>query len=403
MTMQVLRNCQLLRQLGRCTSPFSATKTWLGHSGIVGHSNFQAGLLLQSKLWLSTTTPDTLGPLPDIPLPPVTETMLNTLGEPSLASLGLCSYWPSGWYQAVLEALHVSLDLPWWAAIAATTLCIRLCLFPFIIGQRRSLAKYGDAMPRLTLLQERLTNARLSGDYFEMMKVSKEMQEIMRSKDVNPLRSMKLLIVQVPIFLSVFAGIRGMASLPVPSMKTGGLSWFTDLTVPDPYYLLPFMSMASIILMFETGADMSTKGMTPIMKTGLRIFPVFGFLMVMNMPSAILWYWTVSNFISLVQAFVLRIPVIRDALKLPKVTAMPEVSQNKRGFIEGFRETMANSKLLAELEARERLDAQSWQRAGKAAAPRTYAYNPKAPRPIRTTATVVDSGDSIKQAESRRG
>ncbi|GAA53979.1 hypothetical protein CLF_111786 [Clonorchis sinensis] len=52
---------------------------------------------------------------------------------------------------------------------------------------------------------------------------------------------------------------------------------------------------------------------------------------------------------------------------------------------------MANSKLLAELEARERLDAQSWQRAGKGAAPRTYAYNPKAPRPIRTTATVVDS------------
>ncbi|OON16411.1 inner membrane protein, partial [Opisthorchis viverrini] len=276
MTMQVLRNYQFLRHFGRCTSPFSATKTWFGHPGLVGHSNFKAGLLLQSKSWLSTTTPDTLGPLPDIPLPPVAETMLNTLGEPSLASLGLCSYWPSGWYQALLEALHVSLDLPWWAAIATTTLCIRLCLFPFIIGQRRSLAKYGDAMPRLTLLQERMTNARLSGDYLEMMKVSKEMQEMMRSKDVNPLRSMKLLIVQ--------AGIRGMASLPVPSMKTGGLSWFTDLTVPDPYCLLPFMSMASIILMFETGTDISTKGMTPFMKTALRIFPVFGFLMVMNMP-----------------------------------------------------------------------------------------------------------------------
>ncbi len=62
--------------------------------------------------------------LPDIPLPPAVPDVaqhLNALGEPTFASLGLNTYWPSGWYQSLLETLHVNLDLPWWAAIAAST------------------------------------------------------------------------------------------------------------------------------------------------------------------------------------------------------------------------------------------------------------------------------------------
>ncbi|VDP86906.1 unnamed protein product [Echinostoma caproni] len=221
------------------------------------------------------------------------------------------------------------------------------------------------------------------------MRVSKEMREFMENQDVNPLKSMKLLIIQIPIFLSVFAGIRGMTSVPVPSMREGGLAWFTDLTVPDPFYALPLISMGSILLMFETGADMSTQAMTPTVRTIMRVFPCIGFFMVMNMPSALLWYWTVSNLISVSQAMLLRVPAVRAWFKLPEVNKPPPTLVKKRGFVEGFRETMTNSKLLAELESRERLDAKSWQKAGRAAIPRTYAYDPTKPPPIRTKGTVV--------------
>ncbi|KAF5395858.1 hypothetical protein PHET_10955, partial [Paragonimus heterotremus] len=154
-------------------------------------------LVIQPKLFFSaTTSQDILAALPEPPLPPVQEQLLNALGEPSLSSLGLCSYWPSGWYQAILESLHVSLELPWWAAIATTTVLIRLFLFPLIIKQRRSLARYSEAMPKLTILQDRMTNARLSGDHLEMMRLSKEMHQLMTDKNVNPLRTMKLMFVQ---------------------------------------------------------------------------------------------------------------------------------------------------------------------------------------------------------------
>ncbi|VDN12440.1 unnamed protein product [Dibothriocephalus latus] len=136
-------------------------------------------------------------------------------------------------------------------AIASTTLVIRLCLFPLIIDQRRKLASYTNAMPKIMALQDRMTKARISSNYIEMMQVSQQMQHLMKTEDINPLRSMRLMIVQVPLFLSVFAGLRGMAALPVVSMQTGGLAWFTDLTLCDPFYILPLYSMTSIFLMFE--------------------------------------------------------------------------------------------------------------------------------------------------------
>ena len=42
-----------------------------------------------------------------------------------------------------------------------------------------------------------------------------------------------------------------MATLPVESMKTGGALWFTDLTLPDPFYMLPIASCVSFIATIE--------------------------------------------------------------------------------------------------------------------------------------------------------
>uniref|UniRef100_A0A5K3FJS6 Mitochondrial inner membrane protein OXA1L n=1 Tax=Mesocestoides corti TaxID=53468 RepID=A0A5K3FJS6_MESCO len=255
---------------------------------IFGYSKIHSKNIFSGRVSLPLAVACASEKIPDIPQPPPLQEIvpsLNALGEPTFASLGLNSYWPSGWYQSLLEVLHVNLDLPWWAAIATTTIVIRLCLIPLIIDQRRKLASYTNVMPKIVALQNRMTKARINSNYIEMMKVSQEMQELMKNNDVNPLNSLRLMVVQVPIFLSVFAGLRGMAQLPVDSLKTGGLGWFVDLTVCDPFYILPFYSMASIFLMFEFGADVSSQGLTPAVRVMMRGFPIVGFFMIMHMPS----------------------------------------------------------------------------------------------------------------------
>ena len=49
----------------------------------------------------------------------------------------------------------------------------------------------------------------------------------------------------------MYTGLREMALLPVLSMKSGGLFWFTDLTVPDPYFALPLMTAATLLITVE--------------------------------------------------------------------------------------------------------------------------------------------------------
>lgn len=58
-------------------------------------------------------------------------------------------------------------------------------------------------------------------------------------------------VFQLPVFLSVFIGVRQMANLPVESMKFGGVLWFTDLTIPDPYYALPLLTMGTFLCTLE--------------------------------------------------------------------------------------------------------------------------------------------------------
>ena len=48
-------------------------------------------------------------------------------------------------------------------------------------------------------------------------------------------------MLQLPIAIGVFRLFRDMSALPVPSMETGGVLWFTDLTVSDPYFFLPIV------------------------------------------------------------------------------------------------------------------------------------------------------------------
>ena len=55
----------------------------------------------------------------------------------------------------------------------------------------------------------------------------------------------------MPFMMATFFGIRTMAKLPVESLTTGGCLWFSDLTIPDPYFILPVVASATILTMIH--------------------------------------------------------------------------------------------------------------------------------------------------------
>nr|CAI5833192.1 unnamed protein product [Callosobruchus analis] len=326
-------------------------------------------------------------PVELIPEPPLipegTEEVIsqvNALGEPTLASLGLGGYTPVGLVQNCLELLHADLGIPWWGAIAIGTLVIRICLFPLVIIAQRNAAKMNNYLPQMQTLQLKLTEARQSGNSLEAARYSQELMLFMKEKNLNPLKNMVVPLAQMPVFVSFFMALRQMSNVPVDSLRTGGLWWFTDLTLPDQYFILPLITSATLFATIELGTDtakLSSQNMV-LMKYVLRAIPVLILPFTVNFPGAILCYWVSTNFISLLQVGFLRLPRVREYFNIEPMkkfdpTALPI---KPKGFREGLKESWTNMKISRELEERKRLDEIRFMRAGKGPIQKTYKYDP---------------------------
>lgn len=307
-------------------------------------------------------------------------TQLNALGEPTLSSLGLACWTPVGMVQRCLEFFHVTLDLPWWGAIALGTVIVRLLMFPLVVIAQRNAAKMNNYMPQLQAIQLKMTEARQSGNQLEAARYSQEMMLFLKEKNLNPLKNMIVPLAQMPLFISFFVGLRKMANLPVESMRQGGMLWFPDLTVPDEFFALPVITSLTLWITIEIGTDtarLSSQNLQT-MKYVLRALPIIIFPFTMNFPGAILCYWASSNFVSLAQVGFLRIPAVREYFKIEALLKHDpsNLPIKSKGFVEGLKDTWTNSKITRELEERRRFDELQFKRAGRGPVVRTYKYDP---------------------------
>ena len=83
-----------------------------------------------------------------------------------------------------------------------------------------------------------------------------KLQDLWKTHNCHPMKSLVMPLVQAPVFISFFIGLRRMTELPIPTMSDGGILWFTDLTSPDPYYILPALSTISMLLTVELSGNL---------------------------------------------------------------------------------------------------------------------------------------------------
>ena len=97
------------------------------------------------------------------------------------------------------------------------TCLIRLITIKFVIMSQKNTAKMTNNMPETQALQAKVTDAKHRGDLYDQSKYNMELQKLMMDpeKGVKPLYSILPLMVQLPFFMGMFLGLRGMAYLPV--------------------------------------------------------------------------------------------------------------------------------------------------------------------------------------------
>ena len=170
-----------------------------------------------------------------------------------LKELGLDYGWgPTSTIQWLLEHVYIYTGFPWWASIVLTAVAVRVGLLKFYIDAADTSAKMNALKPAMVPVMKRITAARIAEDRLELGRASQERHAIFKNAGIK-FYKVAIPLVQVPLGFGTFRLLRGMGYLPVPGLDQGGCLWFTDLTLPDPYGIIPIVTSTSYFLAFRVG------------------------------------------------------------------------------------------------------------------------------------------------------
>jgi len=160
-----------------------------------------------------------------------------------LKDLGLDFGWgPTATMEWLVVVLHVTGGLPWVGAIALAVFAVRGGAFPLYIRSADTAARMAHLRPLTKDMQAQMMEARLTQDNAKMMQITQQLQGAYRAAGVKPSRMILPLVVQAPLGYGLFRLVRNMCVLPVPGLDAAGILWFPDLTMSDPFYILPLVA-----------------------------------------------------------------------------------------------------------------------------------------------------------------
>ncbi|KAG8682777.1 Mitochondrial inner membrane protein oxa1, partial [Ceratobasidium sp. 394] len=207
----------------------------------------------------------------------------HQLGD--FAAQGFASRWPSGLVQSALELIHVQTGLPWWASIILLTALVRTAILPLNLRLMGNASRLARVQPQFQALTEQVKRAREAGDTLTLQHAGLRAQKLMEEANANPFKGLLGPLVQMPVALSFFFGIRNICNAKLATLQQGGFGWFTDLTIADPTWVLPIMSSASMLVLLETSAVETAQGAASHTRNFFRALAVITIPVVSYLPS----------------------------------------------------------------------------------------------------------------------
>ena len=272
------------------------------------------------------------------------------------ASLGLGGYSPPGLIQTILESLHNTAGLPWWVCIVSSTIVLRMALFPFVVRSMRSSQRTTMVQPQISELMEKAKKANLRGDTFEAEKYTMKYYSVLKKHDITPMNQFMNILVQTPFFISFFFALRGMYNAPVESLATGGILWFPNLLIPDPYFLLPLSTSITMLVSMQVSETRNAMQANPMIKYGLVGLSLMLFPITMKFPAALTLYWCTSNLFTTAVSLTITSQKVAPYFGLkPMNQISKEVAKRPKGKSarEMFTEILQSSKARGKLRALE--------------------------------------------------
>jgi len=184
----------------------------------------------------------------------------------------------------VLEWFH-KLTGNWGWAIILVTIALKALFFPLSAASYKSMAKMKTLGPRLQRLKEQY------GD--DKMKMQQAMMDLYKREKVNPLGGCLPILIQIPVFIALYWVLLGVVEM----RGAPWLGWIQDLSVQDPYYILPLVMGATSFIQMK----LNPAPPDPIQAKVMMMMPILFTFMFLWFPAGLVLYWVVNNTLSIAQ------------------------------------------------------------------------------------------------------
>jgi YidC/Oxa1 family membrane protein insertase len=171
-----------------------------------------------------------------------------------------------------------------WSIILVTVVIKLLLYYPSAISYK-SMARMRDMAPRMKVLQERHADDRQA--------LSKATMELYKREKVNPMGGCLPMLVQLPIFIAFYSLLVETVQL----RQAPFMFWIHDLTVHDPYYILPVLMGASMFLQQK----LSPPPPDPAQAKMMMFLPVIFTVFFLHFPVGLVIYYLTNNLLSVAQ------------------------------------------------------------------------------------------------------
>jgi len=184
----------------------------------------------------------------------------------------------------LLEQIH-SYVANWGWAIVILTLLIKLLFFPLSAASYKSMARMKEVQPRLMTLREQL-----KGD---PQKLNRAMMDLYKQEKINPLGGCLPVVVQIPVFIALYWVLLSSVEM----RNAPWILWINDLSVPDPFYILPVIMAVSMYVQVK----LNPTPPDPLQAKIMMWMPIVFSVMFFFFPAGLVLYWVVNNILSIAQ------------------------------------------------------------------------------------------------------
>jgi len=203
----------------------------------------------------------------------------------------------------LLSKIHLVIGNWGWSIVALVVL-LKIAFYGLNANAYRSMAKMKAVNPRIQELNVRYKD--------NPQQKQQEIMKIYREEKVNPLGGCLPIFVQMPIFIALFTVLTSSAEM----RGAPWLGWIHDLSIMDPYAILPILMTATSLLQ----VSLQPAPADPMQAKMMWLMPLAFSAALFSFPAGLTLYWVTNNTLTIIQQWLINRQINGEKSKALKAT-----------------------------------------------------------------------------------